>query len=324
MTNVRFSVVITCYNQSDFIGQAVESALSQTYSAEEVIVVDDGSTDRSMEVLGHYLKSIRLVRFPTNQGAIAARNVGAAKATGDYLVFLDGDDVLKNWALSVYSKIITERSPKIIAARSTWFDGASPDYDREEVPSKIQFVEYENFVEKDRSYGYSASTWVVERRTFTDAGGWTPEIFHLDLVDLATKLGCSGRAVLVSAPCTVFYRVHAGNSIHVVPPFLDMMHYIMRKERGGEYAGGKKYRFQRRAWLGGNVFFWTKRAIKARHYKQALKLVASGWSMILAAVLRRANARITGRRPIETLGLGTDSFSNQRHEGAGVEANIQV
>jgi glycosyltransferase involved in cell wall biosynthesis len=324
MTNVRFSVVITCYNQSDFIGQAVESALSQTCSAEEVIVVDDGSTDRSTQVLGHYLKSIRLVRFPTNQGAIAARNVGAAKATGDYLVFLDGDDLLKNWALSVYNKIIIERSPRIIAARSTWFDGAIPAHDCEQVPSNIQFVEYENFIEKDRSHGYSASTWVVERQTYTDVGGWSPGIFHLDLVDLATKLGCAGRAILVCAPRTVFYRVHAGNSIHVVPPFLKMMHYIMRKERNGEYAGGKKYRFQRRAWLGGNVFFWTKRAIKAGHYKGALKLVVSGWSMILLAVLRRAKTRIIGGRPIETLELDTNAFSCQQPAGAVAEANMQV
>src|SRR5215469_10781174 len=91
----RFSIVVTCYNQVDFIGAAVKSALAQNiHLLREVIVVDDGSSDGSRELLESYGESIRYCPLPHNLGAVEARNEGAALASGEYLVFLDGDDLL--------------------------------------------------------------------------------------------------------------------------------------------------------------------------------------------------------------------------------------
>src|SRR5689334_19435660 len=103
MKRVRCSIVITCYNQRDFIRDAVESALLQR--ADEVIVVDDASDDGSSEILRTYGDAITLGRMPSNGGPARARNRGASMATGDYLVFLDGDDVLMPWALEIYRRI---------------------------------------------------------------------------------------------------------------------------------------------------------------------------------------------------------------------------
>ncbi len=82
--------------------------------------------DGSVELLEQFADSIRLIKFPSNRGAIEARNEGARQARGQYLVFLDGDDVLRRWALSVYECLIVERNPKIIAAQSLWFNGEVP------------------------------------------------------------------------------------------------------------------------------------------------------------------------------------------------------
>src|ERR1035437_2593989 len=91
----QFSLVITFYNQRDFIRAAVESALSQNPNlSKEIIVVDDGSTDGSREVLEEYRDAVQLHLLPSNHGPLGARNHGAAQASGQYLVFLDGDDVL--------------------------------------------------------------------------------------------------------------------------------------------------------------------------------------------------------------------------------------
>lgn len=292
-----FSIVITCHNQAEFIAVAVESALAQRNLSKEVIVVDDGSTDGSQEVLEKYARSIELVKLPTNRGAIEARNYGARLAGGSYLVFLDGDDALMPSALDVYEDIIVERAPTIIAARALWFEGEIP---RDDTPARrsVQFFEYKSFIDKDRPCGLSASTWVVERAAFVHAGGWTPGIFQLDLVDLATKLSCSGRSILVCEPNTVFYRIHSGNSIHTVPPFLQMASVILRKERASEYPGGRQCQFKRRAWLGGVVFFWIKRALRVHLFREAIALVVVGWPMIFAAVVRRAAAFVRGRSPI--------------------------
>ena len=154
---------------------------------------------------------------------------------------------------------------------------------------------------KDRSVGLSASSFIVDRQAFRDAGGWTPGIFQLDLQDIISKLGYSGRMILISSPRTGFYRIHSGNSIHTVPPFLLAAHYLIDKERAGQFPGGRVHRFERRAWLGGCVFFWIKRALRAGFYKEALKLATSGWTMVTAGIVRRCLLRIKGQRPIETI-----------------------
>jgi len=92
--DVRVSVIIPCYNGESFIGSAIESVLSQTYPYLEVIVVDDGSRDRSEAVVGGFLSDPRvvLVKHEENRGIPAARNTGIRSSSGRYLAFLDQDD----------------------------------------------------------------------------------------------------------------------------------------------------------------------------------------------------------------------------------------
>jgi len=85
------SVVIPAYNCAAFVSEAVESALGQTLAPADVIVVDDGSTDGTAAVLQRFGGRIRVVSQP-NRGLPAARNAGAAVATGTWIAFLDADD----------------------------------------------------------------------------------------------------------------------------------------------------------------------------------------------------------------------------------------
>jgi len=85
------SVVIPAYNAAPYVGQAVESVLAQTFDDLEVIVVDDGSTDDTADVVGRVGKSARYVHQP-NSGVSAARNKGIAESSGRYVAFLDADD----------------------------------------------------------------------------------------------------------------------------------------------------------------------------------------------------------------------------------------
>jgi len=90
---MKISVVIPCYNSAQWICGAVESVLAQTRPADEIIVVDDGSSDDPASALRHFGEKVRLVRRP-NGGLSAARNTGVAAATGDHFLFLDADDRL--------------------------------------------------------------------------------------------------------------------------------------------------------------------------------------------------------------------------------------
>jgi glycosyltransferase involved in cell wall biosynthesis len=87
------SIIIPCYNAADWVKQAIQSALDQTWSPVEVIVIDDGSTDQSLDVIKSFGDRITWETGP-NRGANHARNRGLALARGDCLQFLDADDYL--------------------------------------------------------------------------------------------------------------------------------------------------------------------------------------------------------------------------------------
>lgn len=88
------TVIIITYNCAAYLIQALESVLNQTYQDLEIIVVDDGSTDATQELLAPYLNRIRY-HYKDNGGEASARNAGLELATGDYIAFLDADDLYK-------------------------------------------------------------------------------------------------------------------------------------------------------------------------------------------------------------------------------------
>lgn len=87
------SVIIPAYNAEKYIKEAIESVLNQTYKNIELIVVDDGSTDNTAEIVKKYLNDPRVKYiYQENKGLAGARNTGIKKAKGDYIAFLDADD----------------------------------------------------------------------------------------------------------------------------------------------------------------------------------------------------------------------------------------
>jgi len=296
---VRYSVIITCYNQQEFIKDAVESVLSQECASKEVIVVDDGSQDRSLEILEQYGTFLQLLALPANCGVNEARNRGAAIARGKYLIFLDGDDLFTPWALEVYECLIKEKQPCTILSSGRWFEGAVPVLQPADVPKRLEFVEYESLMERDRSAAMLIGAFVIDRRAFHDVGGWTPGMWHLDGQDLYLKLAYSGSAILVCSPYTLLYRMHAGNCIKRVSPYVQAARFMINRERAGYYPGGRRKRFERYARLGGWIHFCTKRLLLAGQYNGALRVMACGWPMILAAIFHKLIARLRGRRPVQ-------------------------
>jgi len=93
-SNVKVSVIIPIYNAYDFLHPCMDSVIDQTFSDLEIICVDDGSTDHSLDILKEYQKADARVRIvtETNAGPAMARNVGLKRARGEYVIFLDADD----------------------------------------------------------------------------------------------------------------------------------------------------------------------------------------------------------------------------------------
>lgn len=309
-SHMLFSIVIACHNQRKFVQECVRSALSQEHPSKEVIVVDDASSDGTVDVLRTFGDSIILAALSVNGGACAARNHGVSLAKGKYIVFLDGDDVLMPWTLDVYNRLVETHHPTLILGKSAIYHGTTPSVSAIGVPREIRYVEYPDFLSKDRPWVYNTSSLVAERAAFNATDGWTPDIFFQDIQDLLNKLGVAGSTILVLAPDTVWYRMHTTNASFKLPAFIKGIYILLKRAKAGVYPGGAECKIKRSAWFGGLIFYWMKEALREGHYHDGLTLLFSkGW-MILLAIARRAAARVSGRQPVEVIRLGQDEASD--------------
>lgn len=117
MSKLRFTVAISAYNIEDYIGRAIKSVLEQEFDNYEIIIVDDCSTDNTVKEIEKY-KDIKITTYQTkaNTGtAGGTRNIAIDKARGEYIIFLDGDDVLySNQTLKNIDNVIQKETPDIV------------------------------------------------------------------------------------------------------------------------------------------------------------------------------------------------------------------
>ena len=104
---MKVSVLIPTYNRRQYVVDAIQSVIAQDYADMEIIVVDDGSTDDTEEALTPYLSQIRFIRTE-NQGPALARNVGMEAARGDYVAFLDSDDLYYPFKIRLQAQLLDE------------------------------------------------------------------------------------------------------------------------------------------------------------------------------------------------------------------------
>jgi glycosyltransferase involved in cell wall biosynthesis len=109
MNNPVVSVIIPAYNAAPWIGETIDSVLNQSFRDIEVIVVDDGSTDKTSEVVAKYQQKVKYI-YKDNGGPSSARNVGILAARGEYIAFLDADDLWVASKLEQQMEIFNQNS----------------------------------------------------------------------------------------------------------------------------------------------------------------------------------------------------------------------
>ena len=114
----RVSVIMPAYNTAQYIGDAIDSVLNQDYPNKELIIIDDGSTDGTVDIIRRYEPAVTLLT-QKNQGSAVARNAGLDAARGDYVAFLDSDDI---WLPGKLTAQVTymEQHPQIGMSYSRW------------------------------------------------------------------------------------------------------------------------------------------------------------------------------------------------------------
>ena len=203
----RVSVVIPTYQLARYVGGAVASVLAQTRPADEVIVVDDGSTDDTQAVLARYEDRVRVIR-QANAGVSQARNRGARESSGELLAFLDGDDAWEPRKLEVQLDRLAARPDVVASFTETLFV--------DEATGRTTHVRYRNDPDMVATLLVAGcvignnSSVVIRRQVFTDVGGYDPRMSQSADWDLWLRLAARGPFDLVSEPL-VRYRVHASS-----------------------------------------------------------------------------------------------------------------
>jgi glycosyltransferase involved in cell wall biosynthesis len=306
----RFSVVIPVYNRGRLVKEAIDSVLSQTNKDFEVIVVDDGSTDDTMKVLESYGNRI-MILSQSNEGPEVARNTGANMASGDYVAFLDSDDLMLPWALQTYERIIVSQDhPALILSHLAYFNEANPLTVEDLAAEQIEIVPYKNCISKDRTVRASASIIVVKQDVFSRAGGFrqsSATTFFCDDIDFMLRVGCAGPAILIESPPVVAYRVHQSNVVHDVEFGFRGIMSIIQAEKAGAYPGGPLHRLRRYAFIGGPAYFWCKKTLRHGFPVLSIRILISGFFMLLAGIIRQVWLKMHGTIQKDTLETKTNS-----------------
>ncbi|MBI4572084.1 MAG: glycosyltransferase family 2 protein [candidate division NC10 bacterium] len=208
MSEPDVSVIIPTWNRAPLLGEAVESALAQTHSGCEVIVVDDGSTDETPKVLARFEGRIRVLR-QAQRGCACARNAGGALARGEYLVFLDSDDRLDPEHVALLLPVLKADPLVGFAYSDGRYMGADgrplePAPAMSGVPVEVGFAE--TFFE--RPYVYMPAT-LIRARAIHAVGGFDETLSHNEDSDLLLRMAMRFPVRYVPAP-TVWVRQHPG------------------------------------------------------------------------------------------------------------------
>jgi glycosyltransferase involved in cell wall biosynthesis len=235
-----FSVIIPTYNRAELLQEALATVFDQQFADFEVLVVDDGSTDDTLAILKAQSSPITVLRH-THQGPGAARNAGVERATGEYVAFLDSDDVWFPWTLEAFAEVIQRRN------RPAYICGSFKQFEhRAEVArqsrSELEVESFANYFSTwPRQYVIGAGMIAVRRDAFLASGGFPVEPINLEDHDLSLKLGLSAGFVQIVRPLTVGWRLHRGGVTRDQQKGARGCAALIARERAGDYPGGRQW-----------------------------------------------------------------------------------
>ena len=220
---MRFSVVIPLFNKREYVSRAVESVLGQSQVAEELIVVDDGSTDGSGEIVEAYGDMVTLIR-QANAGEAAARNSGIRAAKGTHIAFLDADDCWKSEFLAIVRQLV-ERHPDA-AIYGTGIEAIEVDRTRSLPEDDWRFIDGSGRLDYPAAlarwvFPLSASSVCVPAARFREIGLFDERLKLATDIDMWVRLCLSGPAFLDRRIGATYHKDALDRSTTVQPEFWD-------------------------------------------------------------------------------------------------------
>ena len=277
-----FSVVIPTHNRLSLLQRTLASVRRQSHADYEIIVVDDGSTDATREWLASNSGSLRVVQ-ESNRGPGAARNVGAREARGEYIAFLDSDDLWFPWTLETFARAIEEhKRPHIVGGAFVEFaDERELLTVREEPYQTSWFVDY--IASHRYPYYVGSGTCVLHREVFAGATRFLEDRLNGEDHDLILQLGVHPGFVRIRTPVTLAWRRHpATETGDIASSVLGAMRLLSR-EKSGVYPGGSERSRERQAILARHTRPAALACLRNGEIKQGWQLyrLTCGWNIVL-------------------------------------------
>lgn len=208
------SILIPCYNAETWVADCVESALRQTYPNKEVIVVDDGSTDGSAEVICKFGDRITFKRVP-NAGANATRNYLTQLARGEWLQYLDADDYLLPEKIASQVDLIRSRPDAVDVVYSPMImhDASKPD--RDYIVKVTDEEETLNFI---RWNAFGTHGMMLRKAAVLSVGGWKENQPCCQEHELLLRLLVANSSFALCRTPGAVYRKHGAETISTRDP----------------------------------------------------------------------------------------------------------
>jgi GT2 family glycosyltransferase len=239
-----FSVVIPAHDRLHLLPRTLDSVWAQTFKDFEVIVVNDGSRDGTGEWLASQGERVRAITQP-NRGPGAARNLGTRRARGEYVAFIDSDDVWPSWTLETFAELICKyNSPAILAGRMVEFrQERELEAIRREAVRADFYTDY--FASFRAGYFVGAGMAVLRRDVLLECGGFIEERVNAEDHDLIFRLGTAPGFVQVLAPTTLGWRRHPATETAAHGRTFAGILRMVERERQAIYPGGASRRRER-------------------------------------------------------------------------------
>lgn len=163
------SVIVCFYNEEEYLSRCLQSIIQQSYKNLQVILIDDGSTDRSLATVGSYKGSFRniVIKTTDNQGLASARNEGLKHAQGDYLTFLDADDELLPHMIEKCVAVITRYQSDLVIGQFTLVNSHNQLFNKESGIKRTTFgnKSAEALIKDIYSFNAASTVWAKLYRT---------------------------------------------------------------------------------------------------------------------------------------------------------------
>lgn len=207
----QVSVIITCYNYGKYLAGCIDSILCQTYQDFEIIIIDDGSTDNSSEIVQKYLTNpqIQYIR-QENAGQANAKNAGILAATGEFIAFLDADDLWECTKLEKQMPLFADPTVGVVYSRARYIDedGKSLNLKLEGKYLKPRSGRVTDFLFFDNFVPFSSA---VLRRECIEKKGPFDETFRMGIDwDLWLRISTQYLFVQIDEPLLIYRVGHPG------------------------------------------------------------------------------------------------------------------